>query len=345
MPPSVFSFGSIFCFFDTLDFVNWPWVKSCHPDATFESYIWDVENPARPELTLKPPSMAVCVEYNPKDPNQILSGLQSGQVCIWDTRTGGIPTRFSPPDKSHRDPVHRALWIQSKTGTDFFSTSTDGIVKWWDTRKIGEPVEELILDITKKVVFIFFLTESIFSRKMPNWPLAQYLLSSSQLCRQSSWSVLNGAILFPEIERQRQMPTKLQQSLGSNTFLNCYWQNPSGHLGPVYNIRRNPSFPKIFLTVGDWTARVWSEDIKDANILGTQVILFYPNSQLNLSLAWSSIFDRRRVVTDQTGRFLHFENWRYARCLWSDGSTFCANTACSSSRLSTLCVRYKSLPL
>ena len=131
-------------------------IKSCHPDATFESYIWDVENPARPELTLKPPSMAVCVEYNPKDPNQILSGLQSGQVCIWDTRTGGIPTRFSPPDKSHRDPVHRALWIQSKTGTDFFSTSTDGIVKWWDTRKIGEPVEELVLDITKKVLFDFF---------------------------------------------------------------------------------------------------------------------------------------------------------------------------------------------
>ena len=45
----------------------------------------------------------------------------------------------------------------------------------------------------------------------------------------------------------------------------------SGHLGPVYNIRRNPAFPKIFLTVGDWTARVWSEDIKDANILGTEV--------------------------------------------------------------------------
>ena len=45
----------------------------------------------------------------------------------------------------------------------------------------------------------------------------------------------------------------------------------SGHLGPVYNIRRNPAFPKIFLTVGDWTARLWSEDIKDANILGTQV--------------------------------------------------------------------------
>ena len=55
------------------------------------------------------------------------------------------------PDISHRDACHSALWIQSKTGTDFFSSSTDGTCKWWDTRKLSEPVEELILDITKQL--------------------------------------------------------------------------------------------------------------------------------------------------------------------------------------------------
>jgi len=29
-----------------------------------------------------------------------------------------------------------------------------------------------------------------------------------------------------------------------------------GHHGPVYSLQRNPFFPKNFLTVGDWTARV-----------------------------------------------------------------------------------------
>lgn len=28
------------------------------------------------------------------------------------------------------------------------------------------------------------------------------------------------------------------------------------HIGPVYALQRNPFFPKNFLTVGDWTARV-----------------------------------------------------------------------------------------
>jgi dynein intermediate chain 2 len=35
-----------------------------------------------------------------------------------------------------------------------------------------------------------------------------------------------------------------------------------GHHGPIYGLERNPAFPKFFLTVGDWTARIWMEDVK-----------------------------------------------------------------------------------
>lgn len=34
------------------------------------------------------------------------------------------------------------------------------------------------------------------------------------------------------------------------------------HHGPVYAIQRNPSLSKYFLTVGDWTAKIWSEEHK-----------------------------------------------------------------------------------
>lgn len=43
-----------------------------------------------------------------------------------------------------------------------------------------------------------------------------------------------------------------------------------GHHGPVYALQRNPFFPKNFLTVGDWTARIWSEDIKESSIMWTK---------------------------------------------------------------------------
>lgn len=36
----------------------------------------------------------------------------------------------------------------------------------------------------------------------------------------------------------------------------------AGHHGAVYSLVRNPLFPKYFLSIGDWTARIWNEDLK-----------------------------------------------------------------------------------
>ncbi len=46
----------------------------------------------------------------------------------------------------------------------------------------------------------------------------------------------------------------------------------NAHFGPVYALQRNPSFPKNFLTVGDWCARIWSEDIKESAIMWTRYL-------------------------------------------------------------------------
>ena len=35
-----------------------------------------------------------------------------------------------------------------------------------------------------------------------------------------------------------------------------------GHHGPIYALERNPFFPKFFVSIGDWTARIWNEDLK-----------------------------------------------------------------------------------
>lgn len=61
------------------------------------------------------------------------------------------------------------------------------------------------------------------------------------------------------------------------------------HLGPVVAIKRNPAFVKNFLTVGDWCARIWSEDCKESAIIWTS------NSKVMLTDgAWSytkQVFD------------------------------------------------------
>lgn len=41
------------------------------------------------------------------------------------------------------------------------------------------------------------------------------------------------------------------------------------HTGPIYSLARNPSFVKNFLTVGDFLARIWSEDCRESSIIWT----------------------------------------------------------------------------
>ena len=36
----------------------------------------------------------------------------------------------------------------------------------------------------------------------------------------------------------------------------------AGHHGPITALVRNAFQPKFFLTTGDWTARLWNEDLR-----------------------------------------------------------------------------------
>ena len=143
------------------------------------------ENPNKPEQVLKPASPLLCLEYNPKDPHLLVGGCYNGQLALFDTRKGSQSLEVTPIEISHKEPVHKIIFPSSKTGlyntllltlihyprlfsllghasknacntlsfflallltgSDVFSTSTDGQVLWWDIRKLVEPVETLPL--------------------------------------------------------------------------------------------------------------------------------------------------------------------------------------------------------
>lgn len=217
--------------------------ESSNPRASMQSYIWNVENTNKPEMALHPPSSLVCVEYNPKDSHILLGGCYNGQVGYWDTRKGTSPVEMSPVAQSHRDPVHKAIWVQSKTGNEFFSTSSDGKVLWWDNRKLSEPTEKLFLDPTKK----------------------------------QDPTKVQGAIC---LEYEPTIPTKFMVGTEHGTIISCNRKAKSdadkivtvysGHAGPVNALQRNPFFPKNFLSVADWQAQIWSEESKESSIMKTK---------------------------------------------------------------------------
>ncbi|XP_065327446.1 dynein axonemal intermediate chain 2 [Pelmatolapia mariae] len=217
-------------------------------DISLDSYIWDIENPNRPEMMLKPASPLVCLDYNPKDSHTLVGGSYNGQIAFWDTRKGNQPVEFSSLEHSHRDPVYKIIWLQSKTGTDAFSASTDGQVLWWDVRKLAEPTERLVLDPS----------------------------------REGNLDQALGAI---SLEFEPTMPTKFMVGTEQGLVISCNRKAKTpaekivctydSHHGPIYALQRNPFFPKNFLTVGDWTARIWSEDIKESSIMWTKYQMSY----------------------------------------------------------------------
>lgn len=206
-----------------------------------ESYIWEIENPNKPEHTLKPSSPMLCLEYNPKDPHLLIGGCSNGQLALFDTRKGSQPVEVSPIETSHRDPIHKCIFPSSKTGSEVFSTSTDGQVLCWDIRKLVEPTESLPLE---------------YAGYKPGL-------------------LLGGLVL----EYESTMPTKFMVGTEQGVILSCNRKAKSaqdkitaaftGHYGPIYALQRNPVYPKTFLSVGDWAVRVWSEDAKESPIMWT----------------------------------------------------------------------------
>uniref|UniRef100_A0A8C5DDE6 Dynein, axonemal, intermediate chain 2b n=1 Tax=Gouania willdenowi TaxID=441366 RepID=A0A8C5DDE6_GOUWI len=212
-------------------------------DPSLDSYIWDMEKPNCPDVTLKPPSPLLCIHYNPKDPHTLLGGTASGQIAYWDTRRGSRPVELSSLDQSHRDPAHNVLWTQSKGGTDAFSASTDGQVLWWDIRRLSCPVDRLVLDMSRE-------------------------------------ENLDRALGAVSLEFESTMPTKFLVGTEQGVVVSCNRKAKSnaekmvctyeGHHGPVQAVTRNPFFTKNFLTVGDWSARIWSEDVRESSIIWTR---------------------------------------------------------------------------
>ncbi|XP_027728973.1 dynein intermediate chain 2, axonemal [Vombatus ursinus] len=217
-------------------------------NMSYDSFIWDLENPNKPELILKPSSPLVTLEYNPKDSHVLIGGCYNGQIACWDTRKGNLVAELSTIEFSHRDPVFGALWLQSKTGTECFSASTDGQVMWWDIRKMNEPTEVLIMDVSRK-------------------------------------GVLENALGAVALEFEPTMPTKFMVGTEQGVVISCNRKAKtiaekivctfSGHHGPIYALQRNPFYPKNFLTVGDWTARIWSEESRESCIMWTKYHMAY----------------------------------------------------------------------
>lgn len=228
--------------------------QTAEQGGSTSSHIWDVTNPNAPAETLTPNSPLCCIEYYGKDPHLIAGGSYNGVVQYWDTRAPKRAVGKSAIEESHKDAVWDIKWLQSKSG-EILSVSTDGQAFIWDCRKPEKAVDTVVIPK--------FEQETLMLKPAKNEGGASGVLGGT--CIDYDAQVGGPAKFMVGTEQGTVLSCnrkgKQQDKISSNTF--------NGHHGPVYCVQRNPVHPKYFLTVGDWTARLWCEDFKGGCMYST----------------------------------------------------------------------------
>ncbi|XP_017064428.1 dynein intermediate chain 3, ciliary [Drosophila eugracilis] len=221
-------------------------------------YVWDVKNPLKPKIFYDSKEPVSLAKICPKDENNMVGGTELGQVCLWNTFKGGLPVRNCPLEVSHRETTSALCWVHSKSNTEFYSGSLDGSIKYWDTRDLKMPMQELLLEPEPQERQSRMDSHGVTVLEFEYTIPVRFIICSDM-----------GHVFVGN--RKGMTPTE--------TLLAHY----KLFAGPVRSINRNPFFVKNFLVTGDWRARIWSEEAKD----GPSTMYFRKNSQIVCG-AWST---------------------------------------------------------
>lgn len=197
------------------------------------SYIWETENPNYPLFELLPSSPLVCAQYFARNPELVIGGGSNGLLEFFDVRTGSRSVSRSAFGSSHNDPIFDVCWLQSKSHSECVSTSPDGRVIWWDTRRLAEPIDSCALGASG----------SCLEWQQEAGP-TKYLVGTEE-----------GVCL--SLNKKPKKPVEVSGWFGATDHGGQY-----PHYGPIYSVKRNMFHPKYFLTVGDWGAKIWLEELK-----------------------------------------------------------------------------------
>ena len=213
-------------------------LRADEADGVSPSHVWDVSNPNAPIIELVPHMSLVSAQYYSRNADLIAGGDCGGRVQFFDLRAGSRFQAVSSFENSHHEPVFDVSWLQSKTHSELVSVSPDSRVLWWDTRNLSAPTDSCILQDG--------------SRR-----LSGCCLEWLQEAGPTKYLVGTEEGIAVALNKKPKKPTEIGGWFGAEDH-GGQWK----HHGPIYSVKRNFFHPKIFMTVGDWTVKLWAEDLK-----------------------------------------------------------------------------------
>lgn len=210
-------------------------------------FLWNTQRQTSPIIQMLPEHPCWQLTCSNFEPDVLIAGLENGTVNLFDVRKGKNAISKSSIYNSHCNPISALLYTHSRTNTEFFSGSLDGQCLWWDKRNLSAPLDQLYMSIR------FPAEES------PNMSNAEGVsclefdrgLPTKFLCGTESGLVINAN----------------RMGRSHSEILTSYWE---AHTGPVRAIQRSSCTLRMFITCGDWSVRIWSEEMRSAPIIVTK---------------------------------------------------------------------------
>ena len=143
---------------------------------------------------------------------------------------------------SHADAVYTFRWI-GKTGTEFFTGSEDGYMKWWDIRNIKKATREFLVVVDEDETDPE-KAEGINSLSFESTIPSKFMIGTG---------------------RGKVISCRMQPKQGTTSMILSTFDDLT--TSKVMAVDRNPFFPKYFLVIRDNTAKIWCEDLKTSSIM------------------------------------------------------------------------------
>lgn len=119
------------------------------------------------------------------------------------------------------------------------------MILWWDVRYLRKPTEVLVMDLENPKRADLFKAIGVTALQFEQTMSSKFLAGTE-----------NGLVV--NVNRRTKNPVDKVA-----IRFECY-------TGAVIAIDRHPIYTKNFLTVGNWTAKVWADDTKEGSLLSTR---------------------------------------------------------------------------
>lgn len=248
-------------------------------------YLWDVCRQTSPIYEFFPEHSCWQLACSPVDSNLMIAGLKNGTVNVFDIREGPNAILSSSVYSSHRAPITALLYTQSRTHSEFFTGSPDGQCLWWDIRNLSNPIDQLPMSV------------KLEPSEEPNLSNSEGV-SSLQFDRGLPTKFLCGTESGLVINANR-------MGRSHSEILTCYW---NAHSGPVRTVERSPCTLRMFITCGDWTVRIWSEEVRSAPIIVSK-----PYYHQVTDVAWAPLRYSSYMAICEGGMFYYWDLLRKYR--------------------------------